>query len=118
MITTAIAVFIGGGLGSLARWGVGRSMSDWAHPHAALVATLAANALACLVLGFFLSKAPNARQVAWIAIGFCGGFSTFSTFSQEVLTLFKTGQWVTALCYAVASMAIGLAALYRGSRLT
>ncbi len=96
-----IAIFVGGGLGSLSRYGIsllGKQWFDTSFP----VGTLIANVLSCIVLaltvGFFLDKITSDSLKAFILIGFCGGFSTFSTFSFETFQLMKDGQfWMAAL---------------------
>ncbi len=94
-----LAVFIGGGLGSLARYGIGRFT---VHTLGAdfPFGTLFVNVLSCVVLGFSLSMVESRTQLIWsrsfIAVGFCGGFSTFSTFSLETINLLKEGQWLYA----------------------
>ena len=86
MIHGAIWVFLGGGLGSVARWGFGQlSKGLWNNPLAAVLGTFAANVIACLLLGYILAKQPQERQLWFWAVGFCGGFSTFSTFSASTL---------------------------------
>lgn len=115
-----IAVFIGGGLGSMARyalsrWIVGRL--DGINP----VATFLANLLATVVLGFLLywvSQKGNfsgTQKLFW-ATGFCGGFSTFSTFSYETLELMRSGNQAFALANVLVSLALALFALYLISR--
>lgn len=88
-------VFIGGGLGSIARYSTGKyvaSLSLISFPFG----TLMANLLSSLILGIFLgitSGKPESHNTMrfLIAVGFCGGFSTFSTFSAETLDLLKHG---------------------------
>ena len=99
-----LAVFVGGGLGSLARYGIFKLLETHTGPSFPL-ATLLSNIIACLVLGVFLwywgIKDGDHLMRNLIAIGFCGGFSTFSTFSLETLELFKAGN----LTYGVLNIA-------------
>ena len=116
----AAAVFVGGGIGSVLRYALAR----WAlaSGREALWGTLAANVLACLLLGYLLSHATPPRAVAgalpWrllLITGLCGGFSTFSTFSLEALTLAQDGRSGAALAYVSASLTFGLLAVGLGA---
>lgn len=109
-----LAVFLGGGLGSLCRYGIGQYIGSSSFPWA----TLIANSLACLVLGLVTGYSSRLGWAApWkllAATGFCGGFSTFSTFSKEALDLVEQGiPWYT-IGYVVLSLLVGLIALYIG----
>lgn len=112
-------VFLGGGLGSVCRFG----LSSWLKPYqgAFPLGTLAANALACLLLGFLSAYAaqdvlPERQRLLW-ATGFCGGFSTFSTFAQESLQLGNLGLWGLALLNVLGSLLLGLLGVYWGLQL-
>jgi CrcB protein len=91
----ALLIFLGGGLGSLARYGTGKffaAFTTFGFPFG----TLAANIISSLLLGIFLGLASGKPEQLnsmkfFIAIGFCGGFSTFSTFSAETFELIKNG---------------------------
>jgi len=90
-----ISIFIGGGLGSVARYAIGKwitGIAFFAFPWG----TLAANVISSLILGIFVgltaAKPEHQNQLRFlVAIGFCGGFSTFSTFSAETFELFRNG---------------------------
>lgn len=92
-----ILVFVGGGLGSLARYGVGKAFVKWSSVFP--FGTLTANIMACLIMGFFtgwaaLKPSDNISTYrAFVAIGFCGGFSTFSTFSNETILLIQNNRF-------------------------
>lgn len=112
---TALWVFIGGGLGSLARYGVSLGLENY-KPSNFPVATLAANILSCILIGFvayvFSSKFQSDELKALIMIGFCGGFSTFSTFSNETFQLMKNGNLTIAILNILISVVLCLAVLY------
>ncbi|MTB51596.1 fluoride efflux transporter CrcB [Lewinella sp. W8] len=112
-----VLVFLGGGLGSLARYGLtfvfpAPVFRDGDFPWA----TLAANLLACIVLGAGMALAG--REVLGkpaqllLLTGFCGGFSTFSTFAGELLQLSQNGHALQAFGYLSLSLLSGVAGLW------
>lgn len=108
MLSNALAIFVGGGLGSLARFGVTLLLTTKLKSHLPW-GTIAANALACIVLALVMLRFREARLegalfTPFLVVGFCGGFSTFSTFSYETLELLRSGQAM----YAVANVIISL----------
>lgn len=115
-MNTALAIFIGGGAGSLARYGI--SVLAKTHLKSAFPwGTLIANILACLVLGvmvYFLSEKLDSQPFLkpLLVIGFCGGFSTFSTFSYETLELFRSEHFGIAIANILISVAVCVALLW------
>jgi CrcB protein len=111
----ALWVFIGGCLGSLARYGISLGLANY-KPANFPVATLVANVLSCVVIGLvaylFANKFQSDEMKALILIGFCGGFSTFSTFSNETFQLMKNGQSAIAVLNILISVALCIAILF------
>jgi CrcB protein len=94
------AVFIGGGLGSVARYIIGMGIGR--IPQAMPWGTFLANILATLVLAWLFralpateEPGPTAVRLLWMT-GFCGGFSTFSTFSLDTVLLYEQWGWPAA----------------------
>ncbi len=114
----ALLIFVGGGLGSLARYGVGKVFLKW--PSIFPFGTLTANILACLILGIFagwatLKPADSINTYrAFVAIGFCGGFSTFSTFSNDTIQLIINNRITDALVNVIISVVLCLGATLLG----
>lgn len=111
-------IFIGGGLGSLARYYLNRSVSG-TYFEVFPVGTLLVNVAASLILGLFLGLVDlrgitNPSLKLLVAVGFCGGFSTFSTFSAETFFLLKSGQSVLAFLNVLVSVVCCLAATFTG----
>ena len=114
------AIAGGGALGTLARYGMERALVPDAlgFPWA----TLAVNVVGSFVLGVVVTlvveRWPDDRWLRpLVAVGFCGGFTTFSTFALEVDQRVRHGQAGMALAYVVASLAAGMGAALAGTTL-
>lgn len=101
-------IFIGGGLGSLARFGVGKvskSFFSTDFPIGTLISNLLATALlALLILMTVNGDSKNNWIQPLLMIGFCGGFSTFSTFGHETFDLMNNGNWFYAVLNVLISV--------------
>ena len=111
-------VFLGGGLGSLARFGF-----QYYLPNASnfSIPTLSANILSCLILGYLagLKMRANLSDSSYLilATGFCGGFTTFSTFSLENIQFIQNQNYNLALLYTISSIFIGFIGVLIGFKL-
>lgn len=111
-----LAIFIGGGLGSLARYGVSLFVLKAKFTNFPL-ATLISNTLACLILALgvyvFKEKLDSNTWLAPLLItGFCGGFSTFSTFSNETFLLIQQGNYLWAASNILISVFVGIGVIW------
>src|SRR5437868_5311221 len=113
-----IAVFLGSGLGGLVRFGLSKWINSL-HDHHFPFGTFVVNIVACFALGFVIRLADHkqifapATRIFW-AVGFCGGFSTFSAFSSETLTLFQQGHNTSLVLYILASILLCVTATFCG----
>ena len=71
--------------------------------------TFTVNAAGSLVIGFLLALAPSASASQLLVVGFCGGFTTFSTFSADAVRLLRAGDYGPAAAYVALSVAVCIA---------
>ena len=107
----ALLVALGGASGAVARWGVALAL-PW-QPPSWPMATFTVNLLGCTVIGFLLTvwiEGPTPRWWArpLVAVGFVGGFTTFSAFAVEGVRLVAADAPGTALAYVATSVVAGL----------
>ena len=112
-----LLVFIGGGFGSVARYLVGRFLNNPSNqiPYGTLLANVLGSLFIGIILGY-LSKTStiSESQTLLFATGFCGGFTTFSTFAYENQLFIKNGDFTNLLIYTFSSLLIGVAAVFAG----
>lgn len=110
-----IAVF--GALGSLARYGVGLAAKAWlgaSFPYGTLAVNLVGSFVLALIVTLALSGRVSEELRLAIGVGFCGAFTTFSTFELEVQQLIAAGRPLEASAYVVSSLALGFGAVLLG----
>ena len=112
-----LLVFLGGGFGSVLRYLLGKYLNnpDTGIPYG----TFAANILGSLLIGIILGLALknntlSQNQILLLATGFCGGFTTFSTFAYENHVFLKSGDFFSFAIYTIASFVIGFLAVFAG----
>ena len=116
-----ILVFIGGGLGSICRYGIAVALKNQGYVFP--WATFLANALSCIVLGALVGwtmKNGTASDVQkyFLMTGFCGGFSTFSTFTNETFQLMQEGSLGLAFGNILLSLVVCLVCIFLGMKLS
>ncbi len=116
-----LLIALGGGLGSIARYWVGSTISGRLgakFPYG----TFIINITACVIIGFALTALGKRADLnpAWrylIAVGFIGAYSTFSTYEWETLSTLRSGAFLLGALYAGGSVVLGLVAVWAGAAL-
>lgn len=112
-----LLVFFGGGIGSVLRYLIGKYLNS--SQDGIPYGTFAANILGSLLIGIILGLAAKndtltSNQTVLLATGFCGGFTTFSTFAYENHVLLKSGDFTSFALYTVGSFIVGFLAVFLG----
>ena len=110
-------VFLGGGAGSILRYMVSRWLNTSFFPWG----TLAVNIIGCFLVSLFgtwiaRQSLPTDLRLLMV-VGLCGGFTTFSTFGNEAMTMLRNGYLLLSFIYIFLSVAAGIAAAYIGAKL-
>ncbi len=118
MTKAIIAVFLGGGAGSALRYAVQLLLHERIVPYHFPWATLTVNIIGCLLIGLFYTLSARFQWTAELRLmltaGLCGGFTTFSTFSNDIVELLRQGEvWLVAV-YLAVSLLLGLTAVVGG----
>ena len=122
-LAASLHVAIGGAVGAVLRYQLGRGMTQWLGVQAVTTfpwATLAVNALGSVLMGILVGwfsrhGGDGSEQLRLLlGVGLLGGFTTFSAFSLEMVMLLERGQFTFAALYAVLSFALGISGLIFG----
>jgi CrcB protein len=121
MLKTILLIGSGGFIGSVARFFVSKINLSVAL-FSITVGALLVNVLGCLIIGFLTGIAEQrtiltAEWRLFLMVGFCGGFTTFSTFANENLMLMHNGLFPSILLYTGLSILLGFLAVYLGFNL-
>ena len=116
-----LLIGVGGFAGALARYGLGSAVQRLSGPFFP-AGTLFVNVVGCFLLGVVMALVPDrpflstsAETRAFLAIGFLGSFTTFSTFGWETMGLLRDGRVLAAAANAGLSLLLGLAAIWLGA---
>lgn len=111
-------IALGSALGGVGRYLLGGLIQDWSgssFPVGTLIVNISGSFLLGLISGYALESAAISAEVrAFLTIGICGGYTTFSTFSLETVHLLRDGDYARAASYLLLSVLISLAAVFAG----
>ena len=110
---TVLAVFLGAALGAPCRYLLDRFVQS-RHESDFPWGTLTVNVVGCFLIGFFVGT----EWMPLLGTGFCGGLTTYSTFSYETVKLLEAGKYRPALLNVVVSVALGISAAASGVALS
>lgn len=117
LLNKLLLVWLGGGLGAVARYGLSVQLHHWfgfSFPYG----TLGVNVLGCFVMGIVIhllaDPTAHADLRLLVITGILGGFTTFSAFGLESVTMLKNGDSLGAMGYVMLSVVLGLAAVWLG----
>lgn len=119
MIKEFIAIFLGGGIGSVLRYAVQLLMHESIVAYNFPWATFSVNIIGSFLIGLFYSLSAKLELPAelrlFLTAGLCGGFTTFSTFSNDNLELLRQGDGLICLGYILLSIILGICACFAGA---
>jgi len=118
MVKHILLIGTGGFIGSVARYYVSRLNLLWDFLSIP-IGTLLVNIAGCFIIGFLTGISDKSNLLStdmrlFLMVGFCGGFTTFSTFANENLMLLHTGEILSIILYTSLSVILGFLAVYLG----
>jgi len=112
-----LLIAVGGAAGSVLRYVVGRAVQG-SSASGFPIGTMVVNITGCFLIGVLVRQLMNVQTSpemrALLVVGFCGGFTTFSTFSAETIGLIEGGEYGRAATYVILSVALCLGATFAG----
>jgi fluoride exporter len=119
-MTLLLAIAFAGAIGTLARFGIGGWIEERAgsgFPWATLLINIAGSLILAFTFRFAEGVVVRPELRALVSVGFCGAFTTFSTFSYETVRLLENGQWNRAVLYVGTSVLLAMAGTFAGFQL-
>lgn len=119
MLKAFVAIFFGGGIGSALRYAVQLLLHERIVSYNFPWATFGVNIVGSFLIGLFYAVSAKFNLSDEVRLlltaGLCGGFTTFSTFSNDNLIMLRNGEWFLCLVYVILSVTLGIAACLLGS---
>lgn len=122
MLKDLLFVALGGGIGSALRYLTSRIVVKLVSGNLIFLGTFTANIIGSLLIGLLsgwmlINQPDNQTFRLLFIVGFCGGYTTFSTFAFENMRLIESNQWGLLTAYVLASVVLGVLAVWVGVRL-
>lgn len=122
MLKDLLFVALGGGIGSALRYLTSRVVVKLVSGNLIFLGTFTANIIGSLLIGLLsgwmlINQPDNQTFRLLFIVGFCGGYTTFSTFAFENMRLIESNQWGLLTAYVLASVVLGVLAVWVGVRL-
>lgn len=122
MLKDLLFVALGGGIGSSLRYLTSRVVVKLVSGNLIFLGTFTANIIGSLLIGLLsgwmlINQPDNQTFRLLFIVGFCGGYTTFSTFALENMRLIELNQWGILTAYVLASVVLGVLAVWVGVRL-
>lgn len=112
-----LIIFLGGGFGSVLRYVISRYLNNFETniPYGTLLVNIIGSFLIGIMIGLTLkNNLLTQNQTLFLAVGFCGGFTTFSTFAYENSNLIKNGDYFNLAIYLSSSIVFAILAVFLG----
>jgi CrcB protein len=115
-MSSFLLVGLGGAIGAMSRHGANIAIGSHAFPLATFLVNIAGSVAMGLLIGYLARTTPQYQHEIrlFLAIGVFGGFTTFSSFSLDTITLIERGDYVLALIYIAGSVLLAIAGLMMG----
>jgi len=117
MIKNLLLIALGGAVGSVGRYLVSKCF-EGTFPWGTFTVNILGSLLIGLLMGMVAKGTLSPEMKLLLITGFCGGFTTFSTFANESFTMMKAGDVLLTAVYIGASVAIGILAVYVGMKIS
>ncbi|MDD5283300.1 MAG: fluoride efflux transporter CrcB [Bacteroidales bacterium] len=122
MLKNILFVGLGSGLGGAIRYILFIAIDQTGKQHSFPIKTFLVNIIGCFALGLFYGMADRGQftdnqLILFLTMGLCGGFTTFSAFSQDNIVLLKNGNFLLAMFYVLLTVFLSFIALYLGNKI-